>query len=353
MVARNPLVVIAGQVQELPSGDTVTGGGSGPGIFSTKNAIINGGMQVAQRGVLTLGSSAPAANAGYGKVDRFQAWATGTAVSAGTADQDTASIGRTGYALKLAGVTLTGTGIVYIRHRIEGINALRFKNQTATFSIHVKHDVGSTINYTVTVRKPTALDNYTSTTVIQTGSATAVATGTETSLTLSSISMGDCSYGLEIEIKAECGAITTKNFWYAEAQLEEGVSATTFEYVSFDQELVRCLRYYETNVTYGTVAGNGVGDNRHVFTNYVAANSFCHIPFKAQKRAGASVVFYRCSVSATDGAWAVYNGAGWTVATIDGPYQISTVGFDQVLYWTSTQYYSSLVSGNWTASAEL
>ncbi len=39
MAARNPLVVIAGQVQELPSGDTVTGGGSGDGTVSNVIAV--------------------------------------------------------------------------------------------------------------------------------------------------------------------------------------------------------------------------------------------------------------------------------------------------------------------------
>ncbi len=312
-------------------------------LFGTKNAIINGGMQVGQRGALTLGSSSPAGNAGYGKVDRWQAWATGTAVSAGTADQmTTANCGRTGYALKLAGVTLTGSGVVYVRHRVESINALRFKNQVASFAVRVYHDVGSSINYTIIIRKPTVLNNYTSTTVITTGSATAVATGTETLLTLENVSMGDCSYGIEIEIQAACGAITTKNFQYAEAQLEEGPAATTFEYVSYEQELQRCMRYYEV-ITFGQAS---------MFQQCVnSSGGYGMVPFKVPKQSVPTVVF-----SAT-----LWNTATSSSAGSVTPATYSTQSADYISF--STSGLSGLVAGDvsfgqcpgspWTAASEL
>lgn len=251
-------------------------------VAITKNAIINGGMQVGQGSDCAFGSSVPAAGAGYGKVDRFQCWATGTAVSAGTATQITnANCGRTGYALKLSGVTLTGLGVVYIKQRVESINALRFKNQTASFAIRVYHDVGSNINYTVTIRKPTASDNYASTSTISTGSATSVASATETLLTFENVSMGDCSYGIEIEVKAECGAITTKNFQFAEMQLEEGPVATQFEHVSYEQELMRCLRYREV------IAGNAY--NQVPAYAYGANDAYTYIFFRAEKRIAPTV----------------------------------------------------------------
>lgn len=332
MTVRTPLVIVGGQVKQLPSGDSISTG-------IGKNAIINGGMMVAQRGYLTLGSSAPAGNAGYGKVDRWQAWATGTAVSAGTATQITnANCGRTGYALKLSGVTLTGTGIVFARHRIEARNSLRFKNQTASFSIRVYHDVGSAINYTVTIRKADSADTFSSTTLIQAGSATSVASATETLLKLENVSMGDCSNGIEIEVKAECGAITTKNFQYAEAQLEESVEATSFEHVDFNTELQKCLRYYETIYAHYLVTAC-------YDTNKTDGNVF----FTCEKRAVPTV-------ASTSANWSYWYLSG-TPTTTTASSCISTPtknGFEvYVNPITCTAGHSMLWSIGWTASAEL
>lgn len=303
----------------VPGVAGATGATGSAGAAASKNGFINGGMLVAQRGDLTLGSSAPAANAGYGKVDRWQCWATGTAVSAGTATQTTsANCGRTGYALKLSGVTLTGTGIVFIKQRIESINALRFKNQTASIAIRVYHDVGSSINYTITVRKPTASDNYASTTTISTGSATAVASATETLLKLENISMGDCSFGIEVEFKAECGAVTTKNFQYTEAQIEEGAAFTSFEYSGFEQDLSKCERYCEL------VCGS-VYDQAIAYV-YSASQMYTYVPFKTVKRASPTVyttgvpdawcgayqtVTTLTTGQSTRGMWVGASGTGW------------------------------------------
>lgn len=308
-------------------------------VAITKNAIINGGMMVGQRGDLTLGSSAPAANAGYGKVDRWQAWATGTAVSAGTATQITnANCGRTGYALKLSGVTLTGTGIVFTRHRIEARNSLRFKNQTASFSIRVYHDVGSAINYTVTVRKANTADTFSATTVIQTGSATSVASATETLLKLENVSMGDCSNGIEIEVKAECGAITTKNFQYAEAQLEEGTTATGFEYSDFNTEFQKCLRYFEAN-----------SNQYRVTSCYNTNRTEGSVPFTVEKRVSPTV-----ASTSTNWSYWYQTATPTSISSSSVILQINNQSFD--IYTASiscTAGHSMLWQIGWTASAEL
>lgn len=215
-------------------------------IGALKNLIINGGCQIAQRASVALTTSPL-----YGQVDRFAAWGTGTAVSAGMITQDTAaSIGRTGYALKLSGVTITGAGVVLVRQRIESENAKRLKNQAASFSVQVYHDVGSTINYVVTIRKPTAANNYTGTTIIATGSAVAVATATGTQITLPNVAMGDCSNGIEIEVQAQCGAVTTKNFSFTEWQIEEGATVSTFDRRDVAVEMSLCTRYFQGAVKY-------------------------------------------------------------------------------------------------------
>lgn len=331
--------------------------GTGSAAAVPKNGVINGGMMVAQRAVLTLGSSAPAGNAGYGKVDRWQAWATGTAVSAGTATQDTASgIGRTGYAMKLSGVTLTGTGIVFARHRIEAKNSLRFKNQTASLAARVKHDVGSSINYTLTVRKANAADDFSATTVIQTGSATAVATGTETQITMTAISMGDCSNGIEIEVKAECGAITTKNFWLTEVQLEEGSTNSTFDYQSFEVELARCKRYFEKSFEYVTAPADGTFNTCDLpGYNLSTTTAYSQIEYSVEKRVAPTNTYYNVSGGGSAGQWLLsYDGTSSGSATPSDHAARSThCGISVAISAVLTVGHACLLQGNWISSAEL
>lgn len=220
-------------------------------VGQLKNLIINGGCQVAQRAIANLGTS-PA----FGQVDRFAAWGAGTAVSAGTLIQDSAApIGRTGSAFRINSATLTGAGTIYARHRIESSVAKRLKNQIASFSALVYHDVGAPINYTITIRKPTAADNFTSTNVIATGSAMPVASTTGVQISLPNVAMGDCSNGIEIEISAACGAVAGRSFLYTEWQLEESAAVTSFERRDFDFELSRCQRYFCKSYDYAVAPG--------------------------------------------------------------------------------------------------
>jgi hypothetical protein len=207
-----------------------------------KNLIINGDCRVAQRAALTLVKDTYA----YGAVDRFAGMATGSAVSAGTLTQSSsATIGRTGYAAQFSGVTLTGTGIIYLRHRIEAKDALIYKNQTVSFSSKVIQDTGGSVNYTIYIRKANSADNFAAVTNISNSGAISIGTATATNLNYPAIAAGDCSNGLEIEIKIQCGAVTTKNFYFTELQLEPGPVVTDFKSLPYEQNLAMCQRYYE------------------------------------------------------------------------------------------------------------
>ena len=214
-----------------------------------KNAIINGDCRVNQRGTAyTLIKDAYTWDASdlYGP-DRHEGMATGTAVSAGTWGQTvTATAGHSGYAFTFAGVTLTGTGILYHRHRIAAKDACEFKNQIASFGCYVWQDTGASHNYTIYVRKANAADNFSAVTEIGHSAAQSVPGGgvsPGTFIKFEGLSMGDCSNGIEVEIKNECGAITTNNFEQTELQFEKGSVCTAFEYISGNEELWRCLPY--------------------------------------------------------------------------------------------------------------
>jgi hypothetical protein len=205
------------------------------------NYFVNGGCQVAQIAAVNLSTTAQ-----YGAVDNVMAWASTGAVSAGTISQNTASgIGITGNSFKLAGVTLTGSAVLSVRIRIESKDAVKLKNIASSVAALVSHDVGAPVNYTVIVRKPTAADNYTSTTVISTSSAISVPTGISSATWLKSenIAMGDCSNGIEVEFKIACGAITTKNFEFTEFQVARGATAVAIPLKEYGEELRRCQRF--------------------------------------------------------------------------------------------------------------
>ncbi|VVD76121.1 hypothetical protein PEP31012_00850 [Pandoraea eparura] len=226
------------------------------GAAASRNRLINSGAQVAiQTATPTLSSAVQ-----YGPVEMIAGWASGGAITAGTLIQDTASpVGRTGYAVKFAGCTLTGAGVISWRYRMEAAEAVKLKNATAMFQMVVQHDVGAPVNYTVLLSKPTnTADDFSAVTAIATSAPVAVASGTATQLIpwQNGIALGDCSKGLNIEVQVACGAITTKNFWFTEWQLEEGTVATPLERRGYQAELAACQRY-ALNVPIGSLFING------------------------------------------------------------------------------------------------
>jgi hypothetical protein len=260
-----------------------------------RNAIINGDARINQRGTAyTLVKDA------YGiGPDRFYGMATGTAVSAGTLAQVSNSpCGRTGYAFKIAGATITGTGIVYLRHRIESFESLRFKNQTASFSCRVYQDTGGAVNYTVYVRKANTADTFSAVTAIANSGQVSIPSGADTLLKCENISMGDCSNGIEIEIKVECGAITTKNFYFTELQLEQGATATAFEWIPYAQTVQLCQRYYEKSYDIGTAIGTN-GATGYYRTKASSTDYIWTIPFKVSKRVAPTITLYDTGPLAT------------------------------------------------------
>ena len=203
---------------------------------SQRSALINGGCQVAQRDAATLSGTFQ-----FGEVDRWACRADGTPTNGSITQSKTAPIGRTGFSLHVADVTTGSGGTVQARYRMESADARAFKNQTAVFSALVQHDVGSAIDYTITLNRATAEDDFSSVTQVATTMVNVPdATGTAISL---SADMGDSSNGIEIIVEATPGAVTTKNFHFTEMQFEFGSTATSFDYRKVAEVFEECLRY--------------------------------------------------------------------------------------------------------------
>ena len=225
--------------------------GIGPPTSAILNYVPDGNVEICQPGnTYSLANTAAWNVAGP---DMFMAWATGTAVSAGTVSQDTSAlVGRTGNALKIAGATITGTGKAFMRTRISARDAVKLKNATGGFAVRVRHDVGSNIDVVVTISKATVADNFSSVTSVAT-STTSVATGTDTLISLAAQALGDVSNGIQLEIEFRCGAVTTKNFWTTEWWLYEGSTLpAAYPRAEFSQVLLRVQQYRQRTYAYGT-----------------------------------------------------------------------------------------------------
>jgi hypothetical protein len=229
-----------------------------PGLV---NAVINGGCLVSHRGDLSLDN-----NWQYGAVDLLAVKAEGT-VSAGTIKQFTGaySLAVTGAACMVENATLDASGAVLFRHRIESKDARAFANGAAHFSARAYHDAGATMDYIITVRKADAEDDFSATTQIDTDTVQ-VANDTNDTIVFAIADMGDCRNGIEIEVKIDCGAVTTKDFFLAEIQFSIGGTQQPFEArpVALETKLVhRFLR----PVT-GLVAVANSGSNMQVVLNH-------------------------------------------------------------------------------------
>lgn len=229
-----------------------------PGLI---NAIINGGCLLSHRGQQSLSNSWQ-----YGPVDLLAVKAEGT-VSAGTIKQVTSAftLTATGGACFVENATLDSSGAVLFRRRIEAKDAALFYNQAAHFSARTYHDVGSAMDYIITVRKADAADDFSSTTQIATDTVS-VANDTNAGIELTVPDMGDCRNGIEIEVKIDCGAITTKDFYLAEQQFSVGSVQRPFELRPVALEM-KLLHRYLRPVT-GLVAVANSGSNMQVVLNH-------------------------------------------------------------------------------------
>lgn len=297
------------------------------GATSWRNRMHNAGAQIAQRAAPALTTAAQ-----YGAVDRVAGWASGGAITAGTLAQDTAApVGRTGKAVRFQGCTLTGAGQLSWRYRMEAADAVALKNQTGTFQIKVQHNVGSAINYTVIVRKPTVADNFGSVTAIGTAPAQSVASGSASQLVYT-LALADCSSGLEIEVQAACGAVTTKDFWFTEWGMEEGSSATPISFRPVGDELALCQRYYET----------GLEPFFYISSLASATSGYGEVKFQVAKRVSPTI---------TMTSWQYYSSGASTAFTP----ALSSATADRFAFTGSglSNWQGWSANGSWTASAEL
>ncbi len=190
----------------------------------------------------------------------------------------------------------------------------------------------------------------------------------------------DNGSGLQIEIQAFMGTNSTDsgvalNTWAAYAagtrtpdqtstwfttndasleitglQLEVGSVSTPFEHRSYGDELMRCMRYYETN-NYTTYAKNTDGSITSYWSTITSNDSntlvvSTGIVYKVGKRASPTVTLYNSSNTGTANRVNAQGTERTVTATYGGPNALTRI-------YVSGASSGNYVTYNWEASAEL
>ena len=291
-------------------------------VSGRRNMVINGGMNVAQRGTSFT------TNADLYTLDRF-AIGHGSPVNAMTVSQETDAPTGFKYSLKVLAGTGAGAstgGYAVLRQAIEGTNMyhLNFGTSSAktiTISFYVKSSLTGT--FAVSIRNQAGNRAFASTYTINSANTWEYKTITIAGDT-SGTWTADTGIGLHIQFDLGAGSNfdiatgawtagsnmfggestvklteTTNATWFLTGlQLEVGSVATPFEHRSFGEEFDLCLRYYEKSSAYGVAEDSTAGPNIYGVVGMagsdssVGNNDAAMIHWQKSKRAAPTLVFY-------------------------------------------------------------
>ena len=351
------------------------------GQLSHRNLIINGDMQVAQRGTSSTSN-------GYKTVDRITPYTDNIGVTATYSQVDVTSGGAYDAGFRKAWQVTKGAGTantnsqVNMGYKIEAQDIANSgwkytdPNSYITISFWLKTSVSNHNPQLLVLDQ----DSSTSSTKNYFVDIPALTANTWTKITHSIPGHADQVYnsdngtGLEFQIIAWYGtdytdAGNTPNAWgsfgtkpvnttwlttnsstfqVTGMQLEVGPVATPFEHRSFSEEIRQCMRYYEKSFQYPDAPANGsystTGGGGAVFSRSHNNSNVGKIQFKVEKRANPGLTFYG-------------NGSGYWYSPSTGYHQHNSVanGPDRTGFYPRQQASGSIidVQGHYAADAEL
>ena len=269
-----------------------------------RNIIINGGMDLAQRGT----STASVSTTQYPSLDRFQMYTQTAGSAVFTVSQDTDVPSGQGFSKsqKIDVTTALGTygasNFTILRQRIEGQMLGYLKKGTSnaeslTLSFWVKSNKTGT--YIAEL-----YDNDNSRQISKSYTIDSASTWEKKTLTFAGDTSGsltlDNSVAIDLDFYLSAGsnytsgtlntswnsvttanravgqvnlADNTSNEWYITGvQLEAGQVASDFEFLPHDVNLQRCQRYYQKTFAYATTPAQNISANNFIVT-VVAGNT--------------------------------------------------------------------------------
>jgi hypothetical protein len=212
------------------------------------NRVINSKCKISQLGAVAVINTAFV----FGGCDRFPVQVAGT-TSSGTIQQIN-GIGFRADSAQAVTTTTTGSATINIQQRIEASNSIDLNSKTVTASAWVYHDVGSNINVSMLINKPTSTINvFSAQTNIATGTSVSVASATWTQVFVTyTLGATEASLGLASSVQFSAGAVTAKTFYISDMSFSVG---TEVQFLSSDtlisKDVVDC-RYYLRTLNFGT-----------------------------------------------------------------------------------------------------
>ena len=232
-----------------------------------KNLLINGGMQISQRGTYT--SATAYSGSGTYLLDRWKMTLTGSGSSATLQDLG-------GSVKLLAGSTFTGTTRAYQKLEDKGLYKL-LSNKTVTFSAWVKSN-------TANARIEAWISAWVGFDQTHSGSGEwekLSATYTFGDLTGHPDGNVNFQVGIDGFNSVDCAVTSGDYVEFKEVQLELGSVATDFEHRSYGEELALCQRYYYQED----------GNNRHDVKQYHPSYRSLDIRWLVQMRAAPTFTY--------------------------------------------------------------
>jgi len=320
--------------------------------LGVRNLIINGDMRVAQRGTSVAGLNTTIN--GYYTVDRFVTIFNtgGTANSYGTftQSQDTDVPTGQGFANSLkmdctsASVGLVAGSLVLLQHRLEGQNLQHLKKGTSnaesiTLSFWVKSNKTGTYITTLddndntrSISKPYTINSantWEKKTITFDGDTSGVLgndNGSSLVLNLWLVVGTNYTSGTSQEL---WNTKTTANLAYGQTvnladstsnyinitgvQLEVGDTATPFEHIPFDMNLLRCQRYFWKTFPTSVAPAQNTATSNMLFAG-IRADVLAGLDFTVEMRAAPTLISY--NPYASNSSFRVYGGGDHTVVGI-------------------------------------
>ena len=280
-----------------------------------RNRLINGSMQISQRGPGPFTSSIGCSTTCNYTADRWFANGTG----AGFTVSQTGGIA--GYIATLTMTGASGVTSAYIAQRISAGNIPDMPGSTASLSFNASCSSAQSIQWSI--YQPTSADNYTISTLLTSG---LVSVGTSsTNYQVNGISLSSANTnGIEIRLYPNSGgSFVGGTCVFTGVQFEPGSYATAFERRPYGYELLLSQRYF---VSY-TAQYLGVNIN----TYWAASMLYFPVPMRiVPTPSGVSfpngggtfvttmISLYGTAISNVGGAWSATPGA--TLISITGQF---------------------------------
>jgi len=319
-------------------------------IGGRRNMIINGGMQVAQRGTSETGMGAAD---GYFTVDRFAMAFSGTAGRLTMTQEDITDLSGFPHALKLACTTadtsIAAGEFALLQHKFEGQDVQQLKKNTSdaeqfTISFYVKGNANAT--YTLEVKDNTNgrnnSQNFNVTTSWNRVSLTFAADTAGSSLinndnslefffqiwlhagsTYNGGTFASNTWIDQVQNKRSDSSSTSffdstdRTFFITGVQMEVGSQATPFEHRSFGEELALCQRYFVKSFDYSVTPAHGQTAEYEgplaCFANNAGYGTMVNFPVEMRTTPSLSI-YNGSAIGGTSGRWAFYNGS-WNEST--------------------------------------